>query len=71
MPAPTNKSDNFLGLLGAPARRALENNQISTEEKLSKYTEKEILRLHGIGKSSLPILQQALKDAGLSFQKDK
>jgi len=71
MAAPTNKPDNFLGLLGAPARRALENNQITSEKKLSRYTEKEILRLHGIGKSSLPILQQALKDAGLSFKRDQ
>jgi len=71
MPSPTNKPDNFLELLGAPARRALENSQITSEKKLSQYTEKEILRLHGIGKSSLPILQRALKDAGLSFKKNK
>ncbi|MBK6731351.1 MAG: hypothetical protein IPG60_10440 [Bacteroidetes bacterium] len=60
--------DNFLSLLGAPARRALENNGISTLEKLSKYGEKEILNFHGIGKSTLPKLQKLLTDKNLSFK---
>jgi len=34
--------ENFLLLLAAPARRALENNGIKTVEELSKFTEKEI-----------------------------
>lgn len=71
MPAPKNKPDNFLERLGAPARRALENCQITSEKKLSEYTEKEILQLHGIGKSSMPILRQALTDARLSFRTEK
>ena len=62
-------SDNFLSLLGAPARRALENSGIDTLKKLSAFTEKEILKLHGIGKSSIPILSNALKEKGLSFKK--
>lgn len=62
-------NDNFLSLLGAPARRALENDGIDTVQKLSGFTEKEILKLHGIGKSSIPILVAALKAKGLSFKK--
>lgn len=60
--------DDFLSILGAPARRALENNGITTLEQLSKYTEKEILSLHGMGKSTIPKLQKLLSGNGLSFR---
>ncbi|MBS1600769.1 MAG: hypothetical protein JST75_21295 [Bacteroidetes bacterium] len=69
MVAQKNNQENFLSLLGAPARRALENEGINTLKKLAQFTEKEILKLHGIGKSSIPILQGALRAAGLSFKK--
>lgn len=63
------KPDNkFLSRLGAPARRALENNGIKTLEQLSKFTEKEILQLHGMGPASLPKLRAALEEEGLSFR---
>lgn len=58
----------FLLQLGAPARRALENNGITTLEQLAKYTEKEILQLHGMGPASLPKLRAALEEEGLSFR---
>ncbi|MGN7784589.1 DNA-directed RNA polymerase subunit alpha C-terminal domain-containing protein [Niabella sp. 22666] len=45
----------FLADLSAPARRALETASITTVQRLSAYSEKEILKLHGIGKASLPI----------------
>lgn len=61
--------DNFLSLLGAPARRALENNGIVTLKQLSKHTEKEVLSFHGIGKSSIPILQKILLENNLTFKK--
>ncbi|MBS1653130.1 MAG: RNA polymerase alpha subunit C-terminal domain-containing protein [Bacteroidetes bacterium] len=59
--------DGFLSLLGAPARRALENANIATLEQLSKYSEKEILKLHGIGKTTIPILKKQLESTGLKF----
>lgn len=59
--------DGFLSLLGAPARRALENARITTLDQLSKYSEKEIFKLHGIGKTTIPILKQQLENAGLKF----
>ncbi|TYS70480.1 hypothetical protein FZC76_00860 [Sutcliffiella horikoshii] len=63
------KTDSgFLSLLGAPARRALENNDILSLEQLSKYTEKEILQLHGMGPASIPKLRAALKEEGFSFR---
>jgi len=59
----------FLSELGAPARRALEGAGITTPELLSKYSEKEILKLHGMGPSSMPKLKDALKRSGLNFKK--
>lgn len=60
--------EGFLSLLAAPARRALENNNITTLKQLSEFTEKEILKFHGMGKSSIPKLKQALKECQLAFK---
>jgi predicted RecB family nuclease len=61
--------DNFLSLLGAPARRALEREGITSLEKLTAYSEKDILAMHGIGKSTIPKLNEALTKARLSFKR--
>lgn len=61
-------SEGFLSLLGAPARRALINNGITTLQQLSQYTEKEVLALHGMGPGSIPRLKDALHAEGLSFK---
>jgi DNA-directed RNA polymerase alpha subunit len=61
--------NGFLALLSAPARRALENNNLTTVKKLATLTETEILNLHGIGITSIPILRNALKQNGLKFKK--
>ncbi|WP_404443152.1 RNA polymerase alpha subunit C-terminal domain-containing protein [Sutcliffiella horikoshii] len=64
-----NKPDNgFLTKLSSPARRALIHEGIDCLQKLSKYTEKEILKMHGIGPASLPIMRTSLEDVGLSFK---
>lgn len=61
--------EGFLSLLSSPARSALvEYLGIDTLEKLSNYSEKEILKLHGMGKASMPILRKALAEKGLSFK---
>lgn len=63
------KPDNgFLSLISAPARRALEGKGINTLQLLSQYSEKELLKLHGIGPTAIPKLREALKSAGLSFK---
>ncbi|URM32572.1 RNA polymerase alpha subunit C-terminal domain-containing protein [Cytobacillus firmus] len=61
-------NSGFLSKLSAPARNALVFDGIDTLEKLSNYTEKEILKLHGIGPASLPIMRTCLKEEGLSFK---
>ncbi len=58
----------FLSLISAPARRALEGKGINTLQLLCQYSEKEILKLHGIGPSAIPKLREALKSEGLSFK---
>ena len=61
--------EGFTSLLSAPARRALENAGIKTVTQLTKLSEAEILRLHGMGKASMPLLKKVLKEKGLSFRK--
>ncbi|PFO06712.1 hypothetical protein COJ85_07385 [Bacillus sp. AFS076308] len=61
-------AEGFLSLLSAPARRALENNGITTIQQLSNHSENEILQFHGMGPSSIPKLRTALEMSGLSFR---
>jgi predicted RecB family nuclease len=60
--------DSFLSLLGAPARQALERENIKTLEDLAKWTEKEIINLHGMGPSTISKLKKALSEYHLSFK---
>jgi len=60
--------NGFLSHLSAPARRALEHHGITSLQKLSTYTEKDILKFHGMGPASLPKLRTALEKNGLSFK---
>lgn len=61
--------DGWLSVFSAPARRALVNAGIKTISDLSIFTEREILKLHGMGPGSIPKLRQALRSHGLSFKK--
>lgn len=61
-------TSGFFSLLSAPARRALEHHEITSLQLLSQYSEKELLKLHGIGPASLPTLRTALQEAGLQFK---
>jgi len=63
--------NGLLSLLGATARRALEREGIATVEQLAKYSEADILGLHGMGPSSIPKLRSALKATGLTFRSGK
>ena len=60
--------NSFLSLLAAPARRALQNNGVTTLQQLSKFNETEILAFHGMVLSSIPKLKKALNEKGLSFK---
>ena len=67
--AERNAKEDFLSLLSAPARRALENKGIDNLEKLSTYSEQEVLKLHGMGKATFPKLKLLLNKEGLTFKK--
>lgn len=61
--------DSFMSLLSAPARRALQNEGLDTLEKVALKTVKEILNLHGVGKSTIPTLEKSLNEVGLELKK--
>lgn len=58
----------FLAALAAPARRALQAHGLTTAQALANVSEAEVLALHGVGKTTLPVLRKALKEAGLNFK---
>ncbi len=60
----------FLSFIPAPARWALEGVGIKTLVLLSRWTESEILTLHGIGPSTIPKLRRALASEGYAFRKN-
>jgi len=62
--------DEFLSYFAAPARRALQNNGITSMDQLSQYNEKQIKALHGIGKQALQLMHQLLKQSGKDFRRD-
>lgn len=68
---PKNKEqadDDFLQRLSAPARRAFIHHGITTLEKVAEYPEKEILKLHGVGPKTIPVLRLALDERGINFK---
>lgn len=58
----------FLNTLSNPARQAFIHEGIGSFEVLITYTEKELLKLHGFGKASLPTVYSALKVNGLKLK---
>lgn len=64
----SNQND-FPEKLSAPALRALNAAGIKSLIQLTKFTEQEILLLHGMGKTGIVKLKQALKANGKSFKK--
>ena len=61
-------SEGFLSRLSSPACNALLNAGITELEQLAECTEKEILKLHGVGPATLPVLKYALAEKSLSFK---
>lgn len=62
------QAESFLSFLSGPARRALEAKGITTEKKLASYSEKQILSLHGLGKTTIPVLKKILEQKQLRFK---
>lgn len=64
-----NKFGEEFPSIGAPAFRALDVIGIHSLADVTKYTEKELLALHGFGPKALGILSKALLEKGLAFAK--
>jgi hypothetical protein len=54
--------------LSAPAQQALAANGITHLEQLTRLSEAEVGKWHGIGPNALNALREALKVKGLSFK---
>lgn len=62
------ENDFLEGIIAMPARRALEKEKIDSLEKLSDYSEKEIMQLHGFGKNTMGKLKNYMKENNVSFK---
>jgi hypothetical protein len=58
---------DFPAGIGKPATRALVAAGYTNLEQLSRVTESELLKLHGMGPKALGIIRSALHAKGLSF----
>lgn len=63
-----SKDDFLQGVIAMPARRALEKEKIDCLEKLSDYSEKEIMQLHGFGKNTMVKLKDYMKENQVFFK---
>lgn len=62
------ENDFLRGVIAMPARRALEKEKIDSLEKLSDYSEKEIMQMHGFGKNTMEKLKNYMKENNVSFK---
>ncbi|WP_228372517.1 helix-hairpin-helix domain-containing protein [Chryseobacterium daeguense] len=62
------KGDFLKGIIAMPARRALEKEKIDSLEKLSDYSEHEIMQLHGFGRNAMEKLKKYMEENQASFK---
>ena len=65
------QDSDFPAGLSAPALRALAGVGYTRLEQLSRVSEADIKRLHGMGPKGIRLLRQALEAKGLSFAEGK
>lgn len=65
--SPISESNFLKGIIAVSARKVLEKEKIDSLEKLSGYSEEEIRKMLGFGKSSMNKLKIHLKENRLSF----
>lgn len=56
--------------LARPAQRALANARIFSFEDLTRFSEREVAQLHGIGRHALQRITLALQETGLYYRTD-
>ncbi|WP_412850797.1 hypothetical protein ACL0VS_01355 [Chryseobacterium sp. PMSZPI] len=62
------KEEFLHGIIAISARKALEKEKINSLEKLSDYSEKEIMELHGFGKNTMIKLKDYMKEHQVFFK---
>ena len=67
----TQQESEFPAGLSEPAIRALVGAGYTRLEQLSRVSEAEIKRLHGMGPKGVRLLREALRARGLSFADEK
>ena len=70
-PSPGQTQSDLPLKLAAPARRALARAGIVRLEQLTKLSEADVKRLHGMGPKAIDQLRLALASKGLYYQPDK
>jgi hypothetical protein len=60
--------ENDLPKLSAPAHRALAGAGIQNLEQVSRFSEAELKKLHGMGPKAIKELREALAAKGLAFK---
>lgn len=61
--------DDFLkGIIAVPARRALEKEKIDSLQKLSGYSEDEIMKLYGFGRNTMDRLKIYMQEHQVYFK---
>ena len=63
----TQQQSDFPAGLSAPARRALDGAGYVRLEQLTRVSEAELKKLHGMGPKAIDLLRAALEEKGLSF----
>lgn len=59
---------DFLDKLSSPARSALEDEGIDSFDKLASLSKKELLAKHGIGRKTLPLVNEYLNKVGMKLK---
>lgn len=63
-PAANPDSSEFPGSIGKVARRELAQHGIVTYERVTRYSAKELLSIHGVGPKAIRILRGELAKSG-------
>ncbi len=66
-----HQQSDFPAGLSAPARRALDGAGYIHLEQLTKVSESELKKLHGMGPKAINLLRSTLEEKGLSFADGK
>lgn len=68
MTAPNTPQTPWPKSIGRPAASALTEAGYTHLEQLTQISEKDLLKLHGVGPRAVGILRQLLAERGLSFK---